>query len=251
MPKSVGLLEQAEKAYKHEAIIGSDEKTVRGEENFKIIGAEVLSCKRLRDAGIVSVAAPLSKRIPMSMLSLAIAELPCVSRSLASRAAGNWIEEGREVVGLDRRTAEELVLAAVFGLFAATDVSVPYCSEVFATDSSNAKGAFTEKTVDQPLAETIWLGGDKKGTYTMLDPLRGQSSEALEKTQTMKQCRWILVTLRRFWTLLLTLLRFAVGPAHSPRRLQHEVLEYVPQLIWPQVPTMTWRAQNFSIGFSR
>ena len=170
LAKSVGLLEQAEKAYKHEAIIGSDEKTVRGEENFKIIGAEVLSCKRLRDAGIVSVAAPLSKRIPMSMLSLAIAELPCVSRSLASRAAGNWIEEGREVVGLDRRTAEELVLAAVFGLFAATDVSVPYCSEVFATDSSNAKGAFTEKTVDQPLAETIWLGGDKKGTYTMLDP---------------------------------------------------------------------------------
>lgn len=194
LAKSVGLLEQAEKAYKHEAIIGSDEKTMRGEENFKIIGAEVLSCKRLRDAGIVSVAAPLSKRIPMSMLSLAIAELPCVSRSLASRAAGNWIsilmyrrcmccllsrvfafgnksiEEGREVVGLDRRTAEELVLAAVFGLFAATDVSVPYCSEVFATDSSNAKGAFTEKTVDQLLAETMWLGGDKKGTYTMLDP---------------------------------------------------------------------------------
>ena len=171
-----------------EAIIGSDEKTVRGEENFKIIGAEVLSCKRLRDAGIVSVAAPLSKRIPMSMLSLAIAELPCVSRSLASRAAGNWIsilmyrrcmccllsrvfafgnksiEEGREVVGLDRRTAEELVLAAVFGLFAATDVSVPYCSEVFATDSSNAKGAGSQRqTVDQLLAENHVAGWRQEG----------------------------------------------------------------------------------------
>ena len=79
---SVCLLEIAEKAYQDEGIIGSDEKTVCGEENFKIIGAEVLSGQRLRDAGIVSVAAPLSKRIPMSLLSLAMANIPCISRSL-------------------------------------------------------------------------------------------------------------------------------------------------------------------------
>ena len=92
-------------------------------------------------------------------------------------------EEEREVVSLDGRTAEEFVLAAVFGLLAANDISVPYCDKIFATDSSNVKGAFTEKKLDDETIEALWLSGDKKGTYTMLDPptravLRGIGGDA-------------------------------------------------------------------------
>ena len=129
----------------------------------------------------------------MIALSLRAAGLPVISRTLASRLSGNWIsilmfrrclccilsqlftlgnktESGAdEVVRLTRRTAEELVLASIFGIAAATDVSVPYLEEIYATDASNAKGAITCKHVGKEVSETLWLGGDKKGAYTMLD----------------------------------------------------------------------------------
>eukprot|EP00913_Durusdinium_trenchii_P018227 g17124.t1 len=162
-------------------------------ESFKVIGAEVLADARTRSAGIVSVAAPLSKRVPMMMLSLRTAALPFISRTLASRLAGNWISvltyrrclccllsnlfsygtkaaaDGSDVLPMPRRVAEELVLASIFGLCAATDISVPYDNYIYATDASNAKGAVTLREVGPEISEILWLGGDKKGAYTMLD----------------------------------------------------------------------------------
>ena len=191
--ESVRLLAEAEGIYKREGVLGSDDKTVRGAEFFKVVGAEIWSDSRARGVGIVSVAAPLSKRIPMIALSLRAAALPVVSRTLASRLAGNWISvlmfrrclccvlsrifalgnksagESNEVLTLSRATAEELVLASIVGLAAATDVSVPYDEAIYATDASNQKGAVTKKTVGKEISEVLWLGGDKKGAYTMLD----------------------------------------------------------------------------------
>ena len=66
---SVGLLQRAEDAYSREEVFGSDDKTVRGAESFKVIGAEILSDQKARDSGLVSVGAPLSKRLPMAALS--------------------------------------------------------------------------------------------------------------------------------------------------------------------------------------
>ena len=88
---AVQRLETAEKAYLSADIKGSDKKTVRGEEVFKVIGAEFLSDQKCRDAGVTVVSAPASKRIPLIALSLKTAELPCISRGLASRIAGNWV----------------------------------------------------------------------------------------------------------------------------------------------------------------
>ena len=79
LSRAVGYLNTAEELYARHSILGSDEKTVRGDELFKIIGAEVNSTKAARDAGIISVAAPLAKRIALSSLSLRIAKLPFVS----------------------------------------------------------------------------------------------------------------------------------------------------------------------------
>lgn len=190
---AVELLEIAEDAYRRHDVLGSDEKTVRGAEVFKVIGAEVLSDKQCRDAGVVLVGAPASKRIPLSALSFRAAKLPVISRGLASRIAGNWVsvfmfrrslccvlqkifglgtrlaDDANDVVALPRKVAEELVLAGVFGLVSLSDVSVPYDSRLFATDASSCKGAFTAKEVGLGLAQTIWLGGDRKDAYTMLD----------------------------------------------------------------------------------
>eukprot|EP00435_Cladocopium_sp_Y103_P025220 s568_g6.t1 len=46
LSQSVKDLETAEKAYARHGVVGSDDKTVRGAENFKVIGAEVLSDAR-------------------------------------------------------------------------------------------------------------------------------------------------------------------------------------------------------------
>ena len=196
---SVKSLQTAEEAYKRHGVFGSDEKTVRGEENFKVIGAEVFSDKKARDAGAITVGAPAAKRIPMSCLSLKLAQMPIISRALAARTAGNWVsifmyrrplccvladlfafgsravdDEG-EVLKLPRGVAEELVLAGIFSLIAVTDVSVAYDDEIYATDASMSKGAFTSANIDPSLSEMIWLAGDRKGAYAMLDnPARSQ-----------------------------------------------------------------------------
>ena len=138
---SVELLGRAERAYKDHEILDSDEKAIRGDEVFKVIGAEILSDKQCRDAGAVLLGAPAAKRTSLSALSLRVARLPVISKGLASRLAGNWIsvfmfrrslccalqkifglgtksaEDSDEVVILQRRVAEELVLAAVFSRF--------------------------------------------------------------------------------------------------------------------------------------
>ena len=80
-----------ESIYRREGVLGSDDKTVCGAEFFKVVGAEIWSDAWARGAGIISVTAPLSKRIPMMALSLRAAALPVISRILASRLAGNWI----------------------------------------------------------------------------------------------------------------------------------------------------------------
>eukprot|EP00438_Fugacium_kawagutii_P013361 Skav216467 [mRNA] locus=scaffold1123:2159:6532:+ [translate_table: standard] len=186
-------LEDAEAIYLSEGVFGSDEKTVRGDEKFKVIGAEVDASQRCRDAGIVSVGAALAKRIPMALLSLRVASFPCITRALASRLAGNWVsvfmfrrvlsstlagifslgtrsqDDADEVLALPRKVAEELVLAAIFSLVAITDVSASYDTKIYATDASNSKGAITSKDISKDLCRSLWLGGDRRGRYTMLD----------------------------------------------------------------------------------
>ena len=83
--RSVNCLDVAESAYDAAEVFGSPDKTVRGEDSFKVIGAEVHSDARGRGAGVVTVSAPASKRLPMLTLSLSVAQMPCISKAIASR----------------------------------------------------------------------------------------------------------------------------------------------------------------------
>ena len=82
---------ERERAFEEHRISGPDEKTMRGEEVVKIIGAEALADRQARDAGVVVVGALACKRIPMICLSMKLSALPVVFRALASCMAGNWI----------------------------------------------------------------------------------------------------------------------------------------------------------------
>ena len=192
---AVQCLDLAEETYKASGVFGPPEKTERDTEAF--------SDHKARAAGVVTVAAPCSKRVPMIALSLKAAALPFLSRALASGIAGNWIsifmyrrtcscvlseifslgprfsQDAGEVFPLTRATGDELVLASVLGLTAVTDISVPYSKQIFATGASNNKGAVTSKRVDEAVAEIAWLGGDRKGAYTLLDNSARQQLRAL------------------------------------------------------------------------
>ena len=191
--KASKILDTAEAIYHEHEVLGSDDKTIRDESNFKIIGAEVISDERALGAGVVTVGAPVSKRTALAALTLEVAQLPVISRSLASRLAGNWIstlmfrrsctcilsdifalgtrsiDDSNDVLPLSRKVADELVLASIFGLVAVTDVSVPYGTKLYATDASMSRGAVVSKQISQDLSELLWLGGDRKGSYTLLE----------------------------------------------------------------------------------
>ena len=191
--QSLKLLETAEEIYKKAGVAGSDDKTVRASCEMKAVGAEVVSTPKVLGAGLSTVGAPLGKRIALASLSLRLAAFPVISRGIAARLAGNWtsvlmfrrcltcILDGifqlgnssaaaaDEVVGLPRTIAEELVLASIASFLAVTDVSVPYDANVYATDASTWGGAVVQTKVNEPVAERLWLGGDRKGAYTLLD----------------------------------------------------------------------------------
>eukprot|EP00435_Cladocopium_sp_Y103_P045749 s1324_g13.t1 len=75
-----------------------------------------------------------------------------------------------DVFEMPRSTAQELVLASIFGLVAITDLSACYHDRLFATDASMSQGAVVSRPISEKTARVLWLGGDKKGGYSALDP---------------------------------------------------------------------------------
>lgn len=163
--RAVRKMKVATEQYDKREVLGSPEKDIVGSSHFKVVGAEIDASQRTRSLGLVTVGAPLQKRMAMPTLTLRVAQLPVISAALSSRMAGNWTsifmyrrcltcvineiyafageEESTrtEVYGLPRSTAEELVVASVLSLVALTDVSVDYLDRLFATDASMRTGA--------------------------------------------------------------------------------------------------------------
>ena len=60
-----------------------------------------------------------------------------------------------DVFKLDRKIAEELVLASVFSFVAAADVSAPFLDKLFATDASMQKGAIVQTDWERRGADSV------------------------------------------------------------------------------------------------
>ena len=152
------------------------------------------SSEDVRNLDLCLVAAPLQKRLGLALLSLRVASLEGISSKLASRLSGSWIsvlmfrrcfcsvvddlfalgssfEDGGEskVVHLPRKVAQELSFLATFAPVVASDVSADFEKSLWATDASLEKGAICEVDVGHAVSKLLWLGGDKKGCYTMLE----------------------------------------------------------------------------------
>lgn len=187
-------LDVARKVYHDERLLGSDEKDIVASFEFKAAGAEVRSCPMNARRGIVPVGAPLAKRVALSVVSLRAACLPGITSRLASRLAGNWVsvlqyrkclsslidgffklsnsclaESRPQVHKLPRSIACELVSLSAIAPLMFSNVAVDFLDEAFATDASNQKGAIVSTCLDEHVHESVWLGADKKGSYTHLD----------------------------------------------------------------------------------
>lgn len=126
----------------------------------------------------MTVAAPATKRLVLSLVSLSMASMKVTSDSLFACVLGGWTSTlmfrrqfmsvlfhshklvdqskiqsaNRKVVGFPREVAEELVLLSVLCPLFAADISAPIQNKLFATDSSDAKGAVSETVVADDLA---------------------------------------------------------------------------------------------------
>ena len=50
-----------------------------------------------------------------------------------------------------------------------TNIATSMCPYVFASDASLGKGAVVCTSVEEKVAEAMWVGADKKGSYSKLD----------------------------------------------------------------------------------
>lgn len=160
----------------------------------------------------MTVAAPATKRLALSLVSLSMASMKVTSDSLCARVLGGWtstlmfrrqfmsvlfhshklVDQSKiqsanpKVVGFPREVAEELVLLSVLCPLFAADISAPIQNKLFATDSSDAKGAVSETVVADDLARLFWRSGSKKGGYAaLMKPLEALADKlevAEEKT---------------------------------------------------------------------
>ena len=76
--------------------------------------------------------------------------------------------DGPKLLPLTRTVAQELVLLAVLRPFMATDLTAQMSSTVYATDSSDKKGARVAAEVDEEVARALWRSGRKNGGYIRL-----------------------------------------------------------------------------------
>ncbi|OLP77518.1 hypothetical protein AK812_SmicGene42412 [Symbiodinium microadriaticum] len=87
------LHEAAAQVYEAHRVMGSPDKDVLGSPLFQAVGAEVDSRKAQVSRACVPVAAPLARRVALSVLSLRAARLPITSAKLLTRLSGAWVDD--------------------------------------------------------------------------------------------------------------------------------------------------------------
>ena len=193
-PKAVSCFQRAKGLYKEAGLLGSDDKDVVDAQKAKVTGGELDSSPETRRLGMTTLAAPLKKRLALSFISLELARLPCTTDALHLCLLGGWThalmyrrpfmslveksykavdagsvsQDHPKLVPMTRGVAEELVLMAVLAPLMVTDLAPEFSEKVYATDASDAKGAFVSAEVSEDIVQALWRTGRKKGGYHRL-----------------------------------------------------------------------------------
>eukprot|EP00435_Cladocopium_sp_Y103_P065330 s276_g27.t1 len=184
----------ASQTYEEQGILGSSEKDVIGAEKAKITGAELDVSYDLRKLGMATLASPAAKRLSLAFVSLELARMRWTTDQLHLCLVGGWVHsllfrrpmmslldvsfklikgdekrgDGSKLVSLPRPVAQELILLAILCPLMSTDLTAKLSSTVYATDSSDLKGAYVSAEVAPDVARALWRSGRRKTTYTRL-----------------------------------------------------------------------------------
>ena len=186
----------AKRAYRAAGLAGSDEKDIIEQDVATVVGAELNGKTVFAEKGLVPVGAPAEKRLALSWISLHAASFPYTTDALHSSIMGALISAAcfrRCLMGIfveaftvipalelstaspslrvmKRVAATELCVAAVLLPVMVSNIKASVATQIFASDASNEKGAYTEATVDLGVAQALWQSGDFKGSQTSLEP---------------------------------------------------------------------------------
>ena len=84
---------------------------------------------------------------------------------------------------LSRATADEFVLSAILLPVLASNIQAPVLQSVFASDTSNHKGAFCQAPLPEPVATLVWQSGDFKGGSRAISPQFIRSHDGLDESE--------------------------------------------------------------------
>ena len=187
------LLQKATTAYEEAGLLGSPAKDILDEQKACIMGAEIDGSQAARENGVVTVGAPVHKRLALAYVSLTLAKMRYTTDALHVCLVGGWVnavlyrrpamsllqevykiplsevsQDSPKVIRLSRGMAQELIMLAVLCPFLATDISTHVQEQCYATDSSDAKGAVVSCKVPRNIARALVRTGRKKTTYTKM-----------------------------------------------------------------------------------
>eukprot|EP00435_Cladocopium_sp_Y103_P018494 s3398_g4.t1 len=186
-------LDLARSTYEKHELLGSPEKDICASENVKAAGAEIRSGETCVRLGFVPVAAPLTKRLALSVVSLRAASLPGVTAGFLARAVGNWVSilqyrkvwsslvddtfrfvatcqtDPSQLFQMPKTVAQELGMLAAVAPLVMTNVAVDFLGTCFASDASTGKGAIVEAPISAEAEQVLWLDADLKCGYMPLD----------------------------------------------------------------------------------
>ena len=191
--KAAEKVRTANAAYEREGSLGSPEKDILARK-AKAVGATINASEESCKRGLVTLAAPIEKRIGLALITLHLCQLTHTTDSLHLYLLGGWVSailyrrpimsildksfglvdaastdpDCPKLVPLTRGVANELVLLAVLMPLLCADLSADYHSEVFCSDASDEKGAFCSAMIDRRIHEILWKSSKSKGAYTRI-----------------------------------------------------------------------------------
>ena len=186
------LLSKARKKYEEHNLLGSPDKDVVGEEEAKVIGAQLNASSRARRLGLVTLGVPLKKKLALSFVTLQVCALGFTTDALHLCLLGAWVSMlmyrrplmsilchvftfvdssqvdpmKPRVMRLTRSVKDEMVLLATLMPLAVTELSAPYHGWLYATDASSSTGAVVRCQPGSEAVEVLWKACRSKGSYT-------------------------------------------------------------------------------------
>ena len=186
---------RAKSLYRDAGLQGSDPKDVYEETRATVIGAEVRSEAGFVKRGLVGVAAPAQKRLALAWICIQQARIAYTSDALHSSLVGSLVSafgfrrcsmavldklfhvippaevdtSNPRLRPLPRAAADELVLSAALLPVLVSNLASPVLDTIFASDSSQSKGAVVEARCHPDVAQALWQSGDFRGGHVMTE----------------------------------------------------------------------------------